>query len=136
MRFLVTLAVMCPVTLTACSSLTSSSVPSSPAPAATPAAATREAAASPAPSRSCALKTTFDYIVRDAEPGLPALAQVIGNVDLANCTPTLQDFAQTAGQAQGECTSIALASANPGYNVNASPAPPLRKVLMRAGPGC
>ena len=74
--------------------------------------------------------------MRTTEPGTPAVAQAIGNVDLGNCTPALADFAKTAGQAQGECTTIARARANPGYDVNATPAPPLRRVLERAGPGC
>jgi hypothetical protein len=115
---------------------TSPAPASQPSPAVAPAAATQSPPASPAASASCALRTTFSYIVRTTEPGQPAIAQEIGNVDLGNCTPTLSDFAQTAGQAQGECTTIARARANRGYNVNASPAPPLRKVLMRAGPGC
>lgn len=83
-----------------------------------------------------ALRTTFNYIVRTTEPGLAASAQEMDNVDRSDCTPTLQDFAQTAGQAQGECTMIARAQANPGYNVNATPAPPLRRLIMRVGPGC
>jgi hypothetical protein len=56
--------------------------------------------------------------------------------DGADCTPTLQEFQETAGQAQGECTTIALASDNPGYNAAAFPAPPLRDVINSAGPGC
>ena len=119
------------LSLTACGST---------APAATSAAtaAASTAASSPAAEASpaCTLKTTFDYIVRDTEPGLPASAQEIGNVDLGNCTPSLGDFAAGAGQAQGECETIALASANPGYDVNATPAKPLRKVIESAGPGC
>ncbi len=95
------------------------------------------AATTPAtPAAACKLKVTFDYLVRTTEPGLAASAQEIGNVDFSDCTPTLQDFAQTAGQAQGECTTIARASRNPGYDVNATPAPPLRRMIMRAGPGC
>jgi hypothetical protein len=92
----------------------------------------------PAPPAAapCKLKTTFNYIVRTTEPGMLAQAQEIGNVDLGNCTAALQDFTATAGQAQGECTTIALSSDNPSYNVNASPARRLRKVIMRAGPGC
>jgi hypothetical protein len=135
---LAAIALAAGLALTACASA-SSSLPapnpatSSPSPAV---AASPAAAASPATSATCKLKTTFDYIVRTAEPGTPATAQEIGNVDLGNCTPSLADFAQTAGQAQGECTTIARARANGGYDVNASPAPPLRRVLMRAGPGC
>jgi hypothetical protein len=109
------------------------------APAAATALASRppaSAEARPSPSPPCKLKVTFDYLVRTTEPGLAASADEIGNVDLSDCTPTLQDFAQTAGQAQGECTAIALASDNPGYNPDASPALPLRKVIKKAGPGC
>jgi hypothetical protein len=113
----------------------SSSAPS-PRPAATAARPSAAAThASPA-ATGCALRTRFDYIVRTTEPGTQATAQEIGNVDLGNCTPALQDFAETAGQAQGECTTIARARANRGYDVNAVPAPPLRRVLERAGPGC
>jgi hypothetical protein len=105
--------------------------------AAPPSAAAPAASSSPAASpSSCKLKTTFDYIVRDRQPGLQASAQQLGNVNYSDCTPTLDDFAQTAGQAQGECTTIALASANPGYNADATPARPLRKVIDEAGPGC
>lgn len=75
-------------------------------------------------------------MIRDTTPGLLASAQEIGNVDLGNCTPALSDFAAEAGQAQGECETIALASANPGYDANAVPARPLRKVIESAGPGC
>jgi hypothetical protein len=107
--------------------------------AAPPAASARARASTPAASPStatCKLKTAFDYLVRTTSPDLAASAQEIGNVDLANCTPFLQDFTQTAGTASGECTTIALASDNPGYNADASPAPPLRKVIQSAGPGC
>jgi hypothetical protein len=57
-------------------------------------------------------------------------------VDLATCTPSLDEFARTASQAQGDCTQIALASDNPGYDVNATPAPPLLKVITQVGSGC
>ena len=90
----------------------------------------------PAVTGSCGLKTSFDYLVRTTQPGMPASAQEIGNVDLAHCMPTIQDFAKTAGTASGECTQIALASDNLGYDVNASPAPTLRKVITDTGPGC
>lgn len=99
-----------------------------------PAAATR--AASPSPSASCAPKTTFDYIERDDDPGASVQADEIGNVDLENCTPSLSNFKAEAGQAPGECTTIALASDNPGYNINTTPAPTLKGVIESAGPGC
>lgn len=93
--------------------------------------------AATAPSPSCTLKAGGpDYIVRDDLPGASVMATEVGNVDFADCTNGLTDFAATAGQAPGECTTIALASSNPGYNVNAVPAPPLKDVLQSAGPGC
>lgn len=109
---------------------------SGPAPAPAQAAVTHSAAVKAAAPGGCKLKTAFDYIVRDDLPGASVTASEIGNVDLANCTGSLSDFAATAGQASGECTTIAKASDNPGYNVNAVPAPPLKDVIESAGPGC
>jgi hypothetical protein len=54
----------------------------------------------------CELKTTFNYIVRTTEPGMSAQAQEIGNVAIGNCTAALQDFAATAGQAQGNARRL------------------------------
>jgi len=101
-----------------------------------PAAGPATAAAKAAPSPSCALKDTPTYIVRDDDPGASVLASDVGNADYGNCTTMLSNFAATVGQAAGECTTVALASDNPGYNVNAVPAPPLKGVIMSAGPGC
>ena len=104
-----------------------------------PSRAPASAKAKPAPSPSCTLTVSFDYIVRDDDPGASVLASDIGNVDYdyhGKCVPALSSFAATAGQAPGECTTIALASDNPGYNVGAVPAPPLRDVIESAGPGC
>jgi hypothetical protein len=95
--------------------------------------ATASAVAKPSASPSCTLTTTFDYIERTTEPGLQPQADEIGNVD---CTGSLSDFAAEAGQAEGECTTIAVASDNPGYNVNEIPAPPLKGIIESAGPGC
>lgn len=131
MRLFPLVALVSVALLAACSGSSSSGSATSASPAKTAAASSPSAT-----STSCGLKTTFDYIERDSEPGLQPSAQEIGNVDLANCTPTLKDFAATAGQAPGDCTQIALASDNPGYNVNATPAAPLRNVITEAGPGC
>jgi hypothetical protein len=95
------------------------------------------AVAAPSSSAACKLKDQGpDYIVRDMDPGASTLASEVGPVDLADCKTTLDDFPGTAGQGPGECTTIALASDNPGYNVDANPAPRLKHVLMSAGPGC
>ena len=111
----------------------SSGSPAASAPPATSAAAT--AAAASASVKGCT-GPTFDYIERDADPGAQTLAQEIGNCDLATGQDALVTFQQTVGQAPGECTTIALASDNPGYDVNAVPAPPLKHVIESAGPGC
>jgi hypothetical protein len=79
-----------------------------PAPAARPAPAASSVPAAPSPS--CARTTTFDYIERDTEPGRQPSALEIGNVNLEDCTPSLLDFQAETGEAQGECTTIALAS--------------------------
>jgi hypothetical protein len=84
----------------------------------------------------CALETSFDYLVRTVAPGLQASIQQLGNVNLAKCSDFLSTFQQTAGQAAGECTTIAKGSDNPGYDLNAAPAPPLKGVIESAGPGC
>jgi hypothetical protein len=121
-------ALLCAAAVAACSA---GSAP----PAAAPASATA-AVAKPAPSPSCTLKDTPTYIERDDDPGASVIASDIGNADFGNCTTTLAGFAADAGQASGECTTIALASSNPGYDVNAVPAPPLKGVIESAGPGC
>lgn len=115
----------------ACSSSTPAAAPAAAVPAPAPARHPRAV-----PSPSCTRTTTFDYIVRTTEPGLQPQADEIGNTDYADCESSLADFAATAGQADGECTTIALASGNPGYNVSATPAPPLKNVIQAAGPGC
>jgi hypothetical protein len=131
MRKLITAAAVTGIlSVTACGSST---------PAAAPAAVPSHAAthrAAPSASPSCKRTTTFDYIVRDSDPGASVMADEIGNTDYVDCKSSLADFAATAGQAPGECTTIALASDNPGYKVNQVPARPLKDVIESAGPGC
>jgi hypothetical protein len=117
----------------ACSSPATSTPPAA-APAATATHAPSKPKATPKPQCTA---PTFDYIVRDDDPGASVLAQEIGNCDGTDGKiDVLSTFPQTAGQASGECTTIALASSNPGYNVNAVPAAPLKDVIESAGPGC
>jgi hypothetical protein len=123
------IAVIAAIALAGCSAASSPSSSSAPAAAVT----THKAAAKDKP---CKLKTTFDYIIRDALPGTPAQATEIGNVNLVGCTGSLKDFTATAGTADGECTTIAKASDNPGYNADKVPAPRLKHVIESAGPGC
>jgi len=118
--------------VTACAS-------SSPATVAAPKPeASHSAAHHPRTSASPACKRSLlpAYIIRDDDPGASIMADEIGATDEENCTSSLAGFAATAGQAPGECSTIALASDNPGYNVNAVPAPPLKNVIESAGPGC
>ena len=70
------------------------------------------------------------------EPGLLSAATEVWNANLTNCTSTLPNFPQEVGIGQGECTQIALANDNPGYDVLARPASPLKDVITQAGPGC
>ncbi|MBR7838034.1 hypothetical protein KDL01_32475 [Actinospica durhamensis] len=96
------------------------------------------AAAKPSPSAaaSCSLPDNQDLIVRDDDPQASIIASEIGEVDLGNCVTELSEFQQTAGQGAGECTTIAWAKDNPGYDANSVPAPPLKDVIESAGPGC
>jgi hypothetical protein len=49
---------------------------------------------------------------------------------------SLSNFPQEVGIGSGECTQIALAADNPGYDVLARPALILKDVITQAGPGC
>ena len=88
------------------------------------------------PTTECTAQLTTHYIERMTEPGLVATATEVWNANLTNCTQALADFPQTVGVGAGECTQIALATDNPGYDVLATPAPPLEDVITQAGPGC
>ena len=75
-------------------------------------------------------------IERWVTPDAPSTAITVGDVDMSQCKPTLDTFAATSPMGAGFCSQIAWADDNPGYDVNASPAAPLRKVLQEVGPGC
>lgn len=116
--------------LTACGSSGGNSPPT-PEPTVPAAAATTDDA-----SPSCALPDTGDVIVRMESPNTDTIAQVLGGVDLANCTSTADLIASTSPTTPGSCTWVALASDNPGYDDGASPAAPLKKVIEAIGPAC
>jgi len=42
----------------------------------------------------------------------------------------------TAPHNDGSCTQAGLVSENPGYDINASVAPPLKTIDMETGPSC
>lgn len=123
-RALLTAAVV--LVLAGCSSSTS-----------TPAAApTTQASTTSVPPATCNLKSTGDIIQRVIVPGQPATAQELGSVNLGNCTLSFDDLAQETSTDAGYCTTAAWATDNPGYDINAVPAAPLKKVQAQAGAAC
>ena len=58
------------------------------------------------------------------------------NTALHKCLTSVQMMMATAPTEAGNCTQAAYASDNPGYNADATPAGPLKKVIAEAGPGC
>ncbi len=110
--------------------------------AAAKAAADQAAAAKAAadPASACLMRPAQygDLILRFSDPGVPPTAQVLGGGWAFNhATNTCQngpDFL-LAGVATGDghCGQVATAASNPGYNADASPAPPLMAVLVSKG---
>jgi len=101
---------------------------SSPAPAPVAAPATSAASCMP----------TEDLIERDIVPGQQPTAFTLGNVGLmtGQCKATVDTLADTVADKPGFCSQLARAADNSGYNIDAVPATPLRKVIAQAGPGC
>lgn len=95
-----------------------------------------EPASSAVPSPSCTLPDDRDVIVWYRVPGVQDSAQELGEVDLANCTPTIDTVISTAPTGDGYCTAVGWADANPGYDANATPAPPLKHVIQEVGGSC
>lgn len=76
-------------------------------------------------------------IYRNKVPDRPWNAQLVGDINFVTCTRTSYDeVSQTSPLGDGYCTQVAYASDNPGYNVDATPAPPLRDVFIEVGAGC
>ena len=94
-----------------------------------PPAAVAECRARPAPNG--------DILVRETRPGLPDDALELGggwqwNYNTNTCMTSVGFTIATASQGKGNCTEVALASGNLGYNVEAKPAAPLKKVIASA----
>ncbi|WP_146259283.1 hypothetical protein [Streptomyces tateyamensis] len=79
---------------------------------------------------------TRDLIVRYVVPGLPSSAQVLGNHVITTCQDTMVELQSTSPKESGYCTEAAWASDNPGYDADATPAAPLKKVQVAYGPAC
>lgn len=144
--------------LAACSTTTSHSdkpsaapsttVPSAPAttPVPTTAAATTSPPTTAAPKRAKAKpkpkpteKTCGpqrDVLVWTKVDGVPAMAEVLGNYNLATCQTTFDMVRTTSPTEAGACTEAAWASDNPGYNTDAEPAARPKKVQVAIGPAC
>jgi len=74
-------------------------------------------------------------------PGIQWTAQELGggwtwNVTEGKCLTSVQMMMATAPLGTGDCTQAGYVADNPGYDVNAAVAPPLKRVAAHAGPGC
>src|SRR5882757_9819313 len=92
------------------------------------------ASAAPMPeSGPCNLEpTSRDLIIWERWPRLPDAAQEVGDVDGSQCKLTLDSWKAGEPTGPGYCAKIAWASDNPGYDVDARPAPPLKNVHRRS----
>lgn len=88
------------------------------------------------PARTCNLPTTPSLIERDITPNGPPIAVLIGNANVILCEPTVQAFRQSVPSLPGYCSQLAPYSANPTYDVNAVPAPPLQGIVAQDGSAC
>ena len=105
-----------------------------PVPSFAPSSAAVVSATSVGPS--CNLPDGRDIIVRYRVAGMADSAQELGEADLATCVDTATNIKNTADMQPGSCTWVGWADQNPGYDVNADVAPPLKHVLFAVGPAC
>lgn len=84
----------------------------------------------------CALTTKEDLIYWSKTPTLPPAAQVIGDVNLALCVPTVDTIVQMTPAGPGYCTVIARLADNPRYNADAVPAKRPQHALATYGSAC
>jgi hypothetical protein len=82
-----------------------------------------------------------DIYVRMKSPGTATVAQRLGgewiwNASSGKCLTSVQMMIASAPQVPGSCTWVGYVSRNPGYDVNATPASPLRHVVASSGPSC
>ncbi len=82
--------------------------------------------------------TQGDIIVREKDPTLPYTAMQLGggfayNHNSDQCQSSVDFSLDTISDQPGFCAQVALASDNPGYNIETRPAPQLEKVLASKG---
>jgi hypothetical protein len=87
----------------------------------------------PAPTSVCNLPTTGNLIIWQRAPGLQDSAFRVSDVDIFNCKPTLDTWRPDQPTGPGNCSKIAWASDNPGYDFDVRPAPPLKNVIDQVG---
>lgn len=86
-------------------------------------------------SPACTLRAgSRQLIKREVDPGSPAYAMLVDDVDLARCKHAWETLAVPPGP--GYCVQLAWAADNPGYPVDAAKAPPLKRVIASKGAGC
>lgn len=137
--------------LAGCSALNGSTSQAAPSPVATRSAAPASAAAHAAKAAAKATSdlsgacenrpASGDIFVRMLVPTLGWQAQRLGgewtwNAATRTCMTSVETMIYTAPTEAGNCTQVAYASSNPGYNADATPAGPLKHVIAEAGPGC
>ncbi|QEN15676.1 hypothetical protein ACRDU6_25975 [Mycolicibacterium sp. ELW1] len=124
----------------------------SPSPVATPSAVVQTTPGAPGSGQPCHFAPVRNLIEwhktshppsADGSTGPPASAVKFGDVNLVGCKSSLDGWVErhsdsAADTAAGfrDCSEIAWADDNPGYNVHAVPAPRLKNVLLRAGNDC
>lgn len=102
-------------------------------PSAAPSTTTEPTTAAPSTSSTCHLPDKGDIIAREKVPGLPVDAIELGGTDPEHCTWTFDMLKTSQPTGAGYCTEAAWASDNPGYDVEAKPAAPLKNVQVVIG---
>lgn len=82
-----------------------------------------------------------DIYVRMIQPGISPQAQELGgerrwDSTINKCLTSVQLMIATAPHTPGTCTQVGYVADNPGYDVNAASAPPLKNVVAETGPAC
>ena len=93
-----------------------------------------------APAVACQLRqpASEEVIVRETDPETTTWAYDLGggwiwDFGAEECITSVQMILRTVPLIDGYCVEVAPKSANPGYDLNADPAPPLHGVIGRGG---
>jgi len=109
--------------------------PTTAKPAPTHAPTKAKPAAAPSPT-GCGKPDDRDVYVWYKVPGIEDSAQRLGELDLANCTLTVDSVIATSPTGAGYCTEVGYVDQNPGYDPDATPAKPLKNIANEIGGGC